>query len=381
MCTPVKAVELIRDRASVMHYQQDKGLFLKIYTGLPKFVNQLRSYFENGNVTYPKGSAHSIFETVTYESNLPYALRFMIDNEIVGMSWIRVPKGKYRVRERADKHCNTQYEIDVEDFNDVHCIPCEGEYSKIAPLRILSFDIECSADKGKFPQAQTDPIIQIANIVKVHGDNEPLVRNVFTLGTCAPIVGSQVNSFRSEQELLQAWRDFLIEVDPDIITGFNIVNFDFPYIINRSIALHMNKYSMFGRVNGTYSKIKNNTFSSKALGTRETKDINIEGRVQFDMLQVILREHKLRSYSLNSVSAHFLGEQKEDVHHSIISELQAKNEFTRRRLAVYCIKDAYLPMRLMEKLMCLFNLTEMSRVTGVPISYLFTRGQQIKVAS
>lgn len=38
-------------------------------------------------------------------------------------------------------------------------------------------------------------------------------------------------------------------------------------------------------------------------------------------------------------------------------------------------------MRLLEKLMCLFNLTEMSRVTGVPISYLFTRGQQIKVAS
>ena len=110
-------------------------------------------------------------------------------------------------------------------------------------------------------------------------------------------------------------------MDPDIITGYNIVNFDFPYIINRSIALHMNKYAMFGRVLDTYSRIKNNTFSSKALGTRETKDINIEGRVQFDMLQVILREHKLGSYSLNSVSAHFLGEQKEDVHHSIISEL------------------------------------------------------------
>jgi len=31
--------------------------------------------------------------------------------------------------------------------------------------------------------------------------------------------------------------------------------------------------------------------------------------------------------------------------------------------------------------MCLFNQTEMARVTGVPISFLFTRGQQIKVAS
>ena len=88
-----------------------------------------------------------------------------------------------------------------------------------------------------------------------------------------------MNSYKTEQKLLESWRDFLLEVDPDIITGYNIVNFDFPYIINRAIALHMTKYAMFGRVSETYSRIKNNTFSSKALGTRETKDINIEGRV------------------------------------------------------------------------------------------------------
>lgn len=53
---------------------------------------------------------------------------------------------------------------------------------------------------------------------------------------------------------------------------------------------------------------------------------------------MLSQEHKLASYSLNSVSAHFLGEQKEDVHHSIISDLQNGNEETRRRLAVYCLK-------------------------------------------
>ena len=99
------------------------------------------------------------------------------------------------------------------------------------------------------------------------------------------------------------------------------------------------------------------------------------------MMQVIIRDHKLRSYSLNNVSYHFLAEQKEDVPHNIISDLQNGDEFSRRRLAIYCVKDAYLPLRLLDKLMCLFNLTEMSRVTGVPISYLFSRGQQIKVAS
>jgi DNA polymerase delta subunit 1 len=39
------------------------------------------------------------------------------------------------------------------------------------------------------------------------------------------------------------------------------------------------------------------------------------------------------------------------------------------------------PQRLLDKLMCVINYTEMARVTGVPFSYLITRGQQIKVMS
>jgi DNA polymerase delta subunit 1 len=76
---------------------------------------------------------------------------------------------------------------------------------------------------------------------------------------------------------------------------------------------------------------------------------------------------------IEQVSAHFLGEQKEDVHHSAISDLQAGNAETRRRLAVYCLKDAYLPQRLLDKLMYMYNHIEMARVTGVPASYLLTR--------
>ena len=69
------------------------------------------------------------------------------------------------------------------------------------------------------------------------------------------------------------------------------------------------------------------------------------------------------------------------MHHSIISDLQAGNAETRRRLAAYCLKDALLPLKLMGKLMLFINAIEMARVTGVPIVYLLTRGQQIKVVS
>ena len=45
----------------------------------------------------------------------------------------------------------------------------EGQWQKIAPLRILSFDIECAGRKGIFPEAQIDPVIQIASMVTRQG--------------------------------------------------------------------------------------------------------------------------------------------------------------------------------------------------------------------
>lgn len=42
------------------------------------------------------------------------------------------------------------------------------------------------------------------------------------------------------------------------------------------------------------------------MGRRENKTINTEGRVQFDLLLVLVRDYKLRSYTLNAVSYHFL---------------------------------------------------------------------------
>lgn len=104
-------------------------------------------------------------------------------------------------------------------------------------------------------------------------------------------------------------------------------------------ALQLLKSSVADKF-GACSKLrmKDTVFSSKAHGTREYKDITIDGRVQFDLLTAVMRDHKLSSYSLNAVSAHFLGEQKEDVHHSIITDLQNGNAETRRRLAVYCLK-------------------------------------------
>uniref|UniRef100_A0A8B9LHQ7 DNA polymerase n=1 Tax=Astyanax mexicanus TaxID=7994 RepID=A0A8B9LHQ7_ASTMX len=358
----VLAVDMTR-KENMYGYHGSRPLdFLRITMAMPRLVAPAKRLLEQGF----KFANFSTQSYSPYEANIDFEIRFMVDCDVVGCCWIELPKGKYKLREeRTTKDTDSP----------------EGEWQRIAPLRVLSFDIECAGRKGVFPEAEVDPVIQIASMVQRQGEKEPFIRTVFTLQSCASIVGSQILCFTQEKQLLQSWAEFVRTVDPDIITGYNIQNFDLPYLLNRAAALKVNLFPYLGRVRGIKSILKDSSFQSKQMGRRENKTVNMEGRVQFDLLQVLLRDYKLRSYTLNAVSFHFLQEQKEDVQHSIITDLQNGNEQTRRRLAVYCLKDAYLPLRLLQKLMCVINYMEMARVTGVPLTYLLSRGQQIKVVS
>ncbi|KAL4323409.1 hypothetical protein GQ457_11G012850 [Hibiscus cannabinus] len=370
----VQRFELVQKR-SIMYYQQQKSQsFLKIVVALPTMVASCRGILDRG--IQIDGLGMKSF--MTYESNVLFALRFMIDCNIVGGNWIETPVGKYKKTSRNMSCCQLEFDC---LYSDLISHAPEGEFSKMAPFRILSFDIECAGRKGHFPEPTHDPVIQVANLVTLQGEDQPFIRNVMTLKSCSPIVGVDVMSFDTEKEVFLAWREFIREVDPDIIIGYNICKFDLPYLIERAQALGIAEFPILGRIRNSRVCVKDTTFSSRQYGTRESKEVAVEGRVQFDLLQAMQRDYKLSSYSLNSVSAHFLSEQKEDVHHSIISDLQNGNAETRRRLAVYCLKDAYLPQRLLDKLMYVYNYVEMARVTGVPISFLLSRGQSIKVLS
>jgi DNA polymerase delta subunit 1 len=381
----VLAVTLVNAQ-SILGFAEQTSKFLKIIVALPTHVATLRNKLEGAALSLPSYGQRSY---QTFEADIPFTLRFMIDRKIVGASWVELPPGAYSVRpERTPqqrgglflKSSYCQYECDIA-YDKLVAFAPEGEFDSIAPLRILSFDIECAGRPGVFPDPSQDPVIQIASIVTLHGQAKPFVKNVFNLGTCSPIVGCQVLECKTEQELLMRWRDFVNVVDPDLIIGYNINNFDLPYLIDRSRTLALPPFLLLSRLRDFAVKVKDAKFSSKAYGTRESKETTINGRVVFDILQVMQRDYKLRAYSLNAVSEHFLGEQKEDVHYSIIAELYHGSPDDRRRLAVYCVKDAMLPQRLMDKLMMSFNYIEMARVTGVPFDFLLSRGQQIKVIS
>jgi DNA polymerase delta subunit 1 len=71
------------------------------------------------------------------------------------------------------------------------------------------------------------------------------------LDTCSNIVGSQVLSYFDEGEMLEAWTQFVATVDPDLIIGYNIANFDFPYLLDRAEVLKASKFPYLGRLKST----------------------------------------------------------------------------------------------------------------------------------
>lgn len=379
----VLRVEYVQAKSVYGYFGNDEQHFLKIVVTIPQVMRAATNVFAKGDAysmgVYfpgaPDDRNHQLFET-----NIEYEIRYMCDNHVYGCSWIELSPGKYKLREKKDFMSHCQIECDI-NYTDFIAHPPEGDWAGIAPLRTLSFDIECTNRKGVFPEPEHDAVIQIANVVVKQGVKEPFIKCIFTLRSCAPIAGAVIRSFECEKEMLMAWAKFVVEIDPDIVTGYNIQNFDFGYLLNRAKTLNVSSFPYLGRIPTSQTQAKKVVLQSQQLGKRENLDINIEGRVQFDLILVLRRDFKLRSYKLNAVSYHFLQEQKEDVHYSIITDLFNGNEQTRRRLAVYCLKDAVLPLKLLDKLMCVINYMEMARVTGVPLGYLLTRGQQIKVIS
>src|SRR4051794_6480278 len=97
--------------------------------------------------------------------------------------------------------------------------------------------------------------------------------------------------------------------------------------------------------------------------------VQIGGHMVVDMYTLIEADFKLPSYKLDDVTQHFLGERKDEMDHTEISQLFCGMDANRNRLAQYCLQDALLLLRLMTKLASLTNYIELARVKGVPLDY------------
>jgi DNA polymerase delta subunit 1 len=376
--THILAVDIV-NRQSVYGYADYEVMpeVLLIYVAVPELIMTVKYVLQNGFAfaSYPEMSYQ------TYESNIPFIIRFMVDTKIFGCNWIELKAGTYATRSPRFAGTHAQREYDVTYNNLVS--HSTSTHSRVGKVSMLSFDIECMGRKGHFPTPELDPIIQIGNVVYTQGENILTAKHIiFVLDGCTPIAGAEVRSFKSEAHMLVEWSKFVLAVDPDILTGYNIQNFDVPYILNRATQLRVrHQVGLLGRVKHESAEMVSSTFSSAAFGTRESVDTTIRGRVMIDMIQYMRRNHKLSSYSLNSVSTTFLNKQKDDVQVAEIAVLHRGTLDDRQRLARYCLTDCVRPVELAIKLQVVVNHVEMARVTGVPLSFLFTRGQQVKVLS
>jgi len=354
-------------KQNIYGFSSQPSAFLKLSFTNPQSLGKIKSILETGVIV-----ENETFKMKTYENSFPFILRFMSDKHITGMCYLRIKN--YNMT--ADKS-NLMVISTSSDF--IEMIPTEGDYIKIPPLKILSFDIECCGETSSFPTPGKDPVIQIGNSVQRHGSSA-IEKTIFCLKETSPIPNAAVKWYDCEKTMLKEWHEYIHREDPDIIIGYNIKDFDFSYLLERAAKLGLKDFGRLGR-SERVSRVVTKQQSSSNFGSFDAKEISIDGRLVFDLLHIIRREYKLRSYSLNSVSVHFLNEQKEDVHYTAIAGLQAGTPDTRRRIATYCLQDTLLPLRLLDKLNIVINYTELSRVTRVPIDFFFTRGQSIKVLS
>ncbi len=296
-----------------------------------------------------------------YEANLDPLLRFMHRTGIRSTGWVRVSGN-----EKTALMSTCDMDLWVSDWKSLVSV---SERDDMAPVKIMSLDIECYSASGKFPDSmlRDDVCFQIAATTKVNG--EYVDKRCFGVKT----------EFKDEKSMLEAFVKYLRSVDPDVITGWNIFGFDLEYIFNRMVLNNCSDF-VLGRLLDDASQLVVKQLSSNALGNNTLKILKITGRYVFDMYQEIKREHKFESYSLNSVSGILLGDKKLDMPvHEIFSRF--KTGVGLEEVAEYCIKDTELPHAISEKLSLFQNLVEMAKVCWVPLNYLSERGQQIKVFS
>lgn len=104
---------------------------------------------------------------------------------------------------------------------------------------------------------------------------------------------------------------------------------------------------------------------------REYIELGCTGRLILDMRQVIEREERLRTYSINESSEHVLGRKLEFLSESTLSNLLRGPGDDRRRVADYACKRVSCALEIMRRNAALVSAVEMARVFGLNFQEVF----------
>jgi DNA polymerase-2 len=259
-----------------------------------------------------------------YEADVRFAIRYLIDRGIRGSLAI---EGPHR---------------DVVGVGRVYDNPEVAPADWSPRLSVLSFDIE------------TDPTGRRLLSVGLHGDGVAEVLLFTPEGWSCP---EGAVPFPSERDLLASFARRVREIDPDVLTGWNVVDFDLAVLVR--MAERFEIPLEIGRGPGPVRVRPAPSFRGASQGS-------VPGRVVLDGIQLLRGAFvRMESYALDHVARQVLGEGKTVSGRDRAREIVRMFKDDRPRLVEYNLTDARLVTEILAKLHLVELTVERSRLTGM----------------
>ena len=210
-------------------------------------------------------------------------------------------------------------------------------------LRVASFDIETDGLEGS-----------VLSIAIVCGDVEQVL---MLRGPVDAQVPAQTEVFDSEAALIEAFCRAVRALDPDLLIGWNVIEFDISVLMRRS-ALHGVTLAL-GRDG-----------SAPSLTSQRPVRARLAGRVVLDGIGTLrAASHMLESYALDDVAGQFLGRRKalREPREDRVAEVRRMFAHDRAALATYNLEDCRLVRDIFEHLDLIGFLVERAQLTGLAL--------------
>jgi DNA polymerase-2 len=262
----------------------------------------------------------------TFEADVRFAMRYLIDRGVRGGLEI-------------EGDAREQAELGLV-FDDPEVRPADAE----APLRVVSLDIE------------TDPKAQRLLSIALHGSGADDVLLLNPPGWTCP---AGALPFPTEGELLAAFARRVRELDPDVITGWNVVDFDLA-VLERLAGKHRAALEL-GRGPGGLRIRHGNA-------ERGSSQASLPGRVVLDGIHLMRSSFiRMEDYTLDAVAREVLGEGKLVHGQERAREVLRLFKDDRERFVAYNRTDARLALAILEKKKLVELAVARSRLTGLPL--------------
>ena len=175
-------------------------------------------------------------------------------------------------------------------------------------------------------------------------------------------IGSDTDLVRflpDERSALVSFLDYLVKLDPDILVGWNVVDFDLSFLA-KAFARHRLPFAL-GRGAGLAQILPPRTRDQSMI-------VRVPGRVVLDGITTLKTAmYSFESFSLESVAQTLLGRGKLVSHPNRVQEIDRLYREAPHQLAEYNIEDCRLVLDVFSHTRLMEFAVERARLTGLPM--------------